>query len=490
MGKEIESFHIQKSLLEAQKFNDLLLKKESGVVELVSGLIAASCSPLMLSHAGLVLTPRIWSAEVKNTLAVIANTSRLGLKKVARYLVESDDQIASGIRHNMLGGVHFEAYERALKLEAIKGISVFPDEVGRADIINGGAIEVNAACLDAPADFHDLAVFHARLIQELIKNGSAVELSAVPEGSIVELIVDTMIKQCVKNGRGHKPILAWLGTASEIFGGRDRGGYWPRELRFKQIAEAYLNRIGFEAEIKLICVEQLKDPCLVDKIDSAYRNLLPEDMEVQSTEAIAGLCALAAGGRLVGSLTAELLTNKAAMAVIMSPELAGKAGINKKEWQFYASVFPPTAFLSSESIWWDGQEMKIDELIKHQKDKLFFKLANGEEGHGVWSGDTISEEKLNELLALIKSDPYAVLIQKKIPHLPFEAVVVNLGKFSMEHLTGETDMGTHYQLAGGDFGYQKSNIIMTRFAAKNGATVTTNAGGDGIFRPVATYIKK
>jgi len=50
-------------------------------------------------------------------------------------------------------------------------------------------------------------------------------------------------------------------------------------------------------------------------------------------------------------------------------------------------------------------------------------------------------------------------------------------------------MGTHFQLLKGQPN-PEGNIVMTRFAPKNGYSVTTNSGGDGVFRPVATYLKQ
>lgn len=489
---ELESSTINKSLEFGNKFNESLTNKENQAVDLVSEIIQSETSPLILSHSGVVLTPRVWDKETKIKLANVANTARLGLAKVANYLAISDDGLANGIRHNMLGGVHFVAFEAALKAEAKAGISSFPFEVGRADIINGGALEVNCACLDAPIDFHDLSILHKKFIEKW-SNGTLPDLSIVPEKSIVELIVGTMAQQYLKYGKQvDRPIFAWLGTAEEVYGSRADKGYWPRELRFKQAGQRYLDDMGFEAEFKFITIEQLSDPKFVSKIGCAYRNLLPEDMNPQSEQAIAGLCQLATTGRLSGSITAELITNKAAMAVVTSYELSQKAGISTSEWNFYASAFPSTAFLSSEYIHWNGKPELLKSLIDSHIEELFFKTSNGEEGRGVWAGADIKKEKLNELIELSKEDPYSVIVQKKMKHIPFNAAVVDLTKYKMEVYDGFTDMGTHYQLLSGKTGDLSSNIIMTRFtpSSKSGGQPITNSDEKGIFRPVCTYTTK
>ncbi len=487
---ELEQETINKSLELGKRFNETLIGKENEAVDLVSEIIQGQTSPLTLSHAGIVLTPRIWDKETKIKLACVANTARLGLAKVADYLAVSDDHLAAGIRHNMLGGVHFNAFEKVLKAESKAGISSFPFEVGRADIINGGALEVNCACLDAPIDFHDLSILHKEFMEKWT-NGRMFDLSTVPEKSIVELIIETMVQQCSKNGKGiSNPIFAWLGTAAEVYGSRADQGYWPREFRFRQAAQSYLDSVGFKAEFKFITIEQLSDPKFVSRIGCAYRNLLPEDMNPQSEQAIAGLSQLAATGRLSGSITAELITNKAAMAVITSRELSQKAGIPSSEWSFYAGAFPSTAFLSSEYIYWNGELKPLKELVDSHKEELFFKTSNGEEGKGVWAGSDIKPEKLTELIELSKEDPYSVIVQKKMEHIPFNAAVIDLTKYKMEIYNGFTDMGTHYQLLGEKSGNLNSNIIMTRFtpSTKSGGQPITNSDEKGIFRPVSTYI--
>lgn len=489
MSIEIPRISVAESLIKAQLFNEQLLKKPGQALDIVASIIQSSTSPLMLSHAGLVLTPRTWPLEMKITLAKIANGARSGLQQIAYYLATSQDDVAHGIRKNMLDGPHFDLFVKSLKQEADAGISALPFEVGRADIINGGALEVNAACLDAPVDFHDLGRLHSELVHQLKIGQTEFGLDSVPERSIVELIVETMIAQYQRTKPQHngKPLFVWLGSAAEVFGTRDRKGYWPRELRFKQVAMDYLKSIGVEADFQVIAVEQLCDKKLVDRIDSAYRNLLPEDMNPQEREAIIGLCELAQSGRLVGSLTAELLTNKAAMAVITSPDLAGKAGIAKKDWEFFVQVFPPTAFLSSKTIYWEGQIISIKELLNQGRDRLFFKLSNGEEGRAVWSGSEVDDSHLSKLLYLAQVDPYAVLVQKKLAHFPFEAAVVNLEKYELDLMSGETDAGTHYQMLDGKLVNPGGNIVMTRFSPTDGPSVTSNAGKDGIFRPVASY---
>ncbi len=489
MSVEIDNQFIYESLDKAKIFNEQIFQQPQKLIDLTAEIVQSVDSPLMLSHLGIVITPRVWSESAKKTFVGIAQTSRLGLQKIANYLAQSSDDLAMGIKKNMLGGKHFDLYKGTLKLEAEKGISVYPYEVGRTDIINGGALEVNAACLDAPADLHDLSLFHRTLMKKLSGN-LEVDVNHVPEDSVVELIVKTMLLQASANDQGNtSPVLAWLGTAAEIYGTRDKGGYWPRELRFKQIADAYLKKVGSKATFELVCIEQLNNADLVDKVSSAYRNLLPEDMETQTPEAIGGLCKLATTGKLIGSLTAELLTNKAAMAVITSPDLSSKAGIKAEEWKHYAGAFPPTTFLSSEYIWWDDEAIKLDKLMTEHRDGLYFKLSNGEEGHGVWPGEVVTNDKLKHFIELAEQDPYAVIVQKKLTHVPFEAVVVDINEFKLDLMQGETDMGTHFQLLKGQPN-PEGNIVMTRFAPKNGYSVTTNSGGDGVFRPVATYLKQ
>lgn len=211
-------------------------------------------------------------------------------------------------------------------------------------------------------------------------------------------------------------------------------------------------------------------------------------MEEQTDQAIAGLGSLAISGRLVGSLTAELLTNKASMAILGTPNLAAVAGIAENEWDRFSEVFPPTAFLSSPYIWNGNEAMDLQKLIETERESLFFKLSNGEEGKGVWPGEKVDSSKLQALLEMTKKDPYSVIVQGKLKHIPFQGFVIDLPGYKIEYMIGETDAGTHYQLLGGIIGGSNSNIVMTRFAPRNGASITSNSGTDGVFRPVVTYI--
>lgn len=492
MKNELEPREVDSSFSSSRRFNETLAGREKETVEIAQNIIQKASSPLLLSHHGLVLTPRTWSDETRHALAKIVTASRNGLQKVATYLAVSDDEIASGVRRNMLGGRHFDIFEETLKKEVSNGVVDKLFEVGRADILNGGAVEVNAACLDAPADFHDLSIFHVKLQNELQKNGVNAGLVSPPELSIAHLVVQTMVNQArfTNRHRGQRPVLAWIGTASEIYGGRDNGGYWPREHRLKQIAEEYLLDLGFDAEFRLIPVEQLNDPGLVSKIGSAYRNLLPEDMEIQSSESIKGLSELSTSGRLVGSLTAELLTNKAAMAIISSPELSQKAGIRQSEWEYFSQAFPPTAFLSGYYIYVNGERRPIDEVIDKKREQYYFKLSNGEEGKGVFSGKEMTHDQLKHLMELSKKDPYSVIMQRELRHIPFEAAVIDLSRNELDILDGFTDAGTHYQMNQGILGNPTSNIVMTRFTPSNNGVSISNSGKDGVFRPVTTVINK
>lgn len=490
MKHEILQLKVDVSLEKARRYNEQLAGNERLIVDTAAAIVQNSVTPLTLSQRGLVLTPRVWDQQTKETLTLTANTARTGLLKVSEFLAASEDPLAVGIRRNMLGQNHLDMFDKILKKETENGVSSRPFEVGRADIINGGAIEVNAACLDAPIDFHDLTLFHAKIREQMEKYGVSVGLEAVPEDSIVHLIVDTMLEQREAGRNSDKQILAWIGTAHEIYGARDKGGYWPRELRFKQVANEYLNQKGVNAEFQLVALEQLNEPSLIRQIGSAYRNLLPEDMFSQPEDVIAGLGELSSSGRLVGSITAELITNKASMAVLCSPDFSRRAGIPPSDWKKYASAFPPTAFLSRDKIYSNGDIFPLQPMLDGHRDQLYFKLSNGEEGQGVFPGKIVDDKKLKDLQQIAKSDPYSVIVQVKLNHFPFDAAVVDLSRYQLDVLQGWTDAGTHYQLQNGELGSRDSNIVMTRFEPSNNGVTISNGGKDGIFRPVITTIEK
>ncbi len=135
MSIYLEQSHINSSLEKAKLFNERLTTT-TDVQGLVMALIQSNKTGWLLSHEGLVLTPRIWDGETRKALGYIANTARLGLQKIAYFLATSNDDIAVLIRNNMLGGPHLELFEKALQEEAEKGISTHPFEIGRADVIN------------------------------------------------------------------------------------------------------------------------------------------------------------------------------------------------------------------------------------------------------------------------------------------------------------------------------------------------------------------
>lgn len=189
MGIELGQFNIDHSLQQSDFFNRAIATKPHEVLEAGIEVVQSATSPLTLSHQGLMVTPRFWSKDAKAKLGCISTQARLGLQRVAEFLAVSGDPLAAGIRKNMLGGRHFDQYQEILRIEAERGISTHPFEVGRADIISGGAIEVNAACLDAPVDIHDLTDFQTKLSEAL----DIQSLAFHPERSIVELILNTMI---------------------------------------------------------------------------------------------------------------------------------------------------------------------------------------------------------------------------------------------------------------------------------------------------------
>lgn len=442
-----------------------LLSKETAVKKYIAQ--ASKENYRHVSWNGLILTPFVatYNSIDRKQEGLVA--FRIFLQNNSHYFLHSSSSIATLLRDltvsfggscDVLG-----IYNTYLNSTSINK-SV---EFGRMDYLDDKATEVNFNCIDSLIDYKDLETIVSGLWNEL---GIVLPHNYRLQKSFIDVVLDKLAQQALID---NKHVIGWLSSRVEI------KKHWPRDIRFLEYAQSYLDFKYKDIEISLVCIENLT-PEVLDKFSVLYNCLYPTDLAtVTDTRILSSFVRLCAENRLFSPYFTNIFENKSIQAILFSDETLKEEGLNTSGVDTIRKYFPETLLLCDLL-----NSLSIDEINKTYGE-WYVKHSFSWCGDKVYKMKNIKTKELEFISNDIAKNKLSWVIQKPISHLETHHLQYNLLDNSLGAVSCVCDSGLQFMLD------VSKNEVVTTVSSRNTINVVDSVisrSDDNTFRPAITLV--